>query len=237
MSEVIESVIPIPGDVQVALEGKKITVTGAKGKVTRDFSHAKLQISMAPEGVQLRAVNPRKLEHALLGTIGSHINNMVKGVTEGYTYKMKIVFVHFPTTVKVVGSTVQIENFLHRPVAAAQLAQRVGRHAGARVEELFSGFVPGIPRRPVAQTFLQRFALVAQPLLRNRARPGTVARYAIRRRERRDVGQQRLECDVIAALVPVRASAHVAYGSAVTRRGFRDTAAHRARPCTRSLRW
>jgi large subunit ribosomal protein L6 len=36
---------------------------------------------------------------------------MIKGVTKGFTYKMKIVFSHFPITVKVKGNLLSIENF------------------------------------------------------------------------------------------------------------------------------
>ena len=37
---------------------------------------------------------------------------MINGVTSGYTYKMKIVYSHFPITVKVEGNKVIIENFI-----------------------------------------------------------------------------------------------------------------------------
>jgi large subunit ribosomal protein L6 len=37
---------------------------------------------------------------------------MVKGVTEGFTYRMKIVFIHFPMTIRVQGNIVRIENFI-----------------------------------------------------------------------------------------------------------------------------
>jgi large subunit ribosomal protein L6 len=37
---------------------------------------------------------------------------MIKGVSQGFVYKMKIVFVHFPTSVKVVEKEVHIENFI-----------------------------------------------------------------------------------------------------------------------------
>jgi large subunit ribosomal protein L6 len=54
---------------------------------------------------------PRKKEASLVGTIESHIKNMITGVTKGYTYKMKIVFSHFPITVKLEGRSVSVENF------------------------------------------------------------------------------------------------------------------------------
>ncbi|MEM2546448.1 MAG: 50S ribosomal protein L6, partial [Candidatus Bathyarchaeia archaeon] len=40
-----------------------------------------------------------------------HIKNMITGVSKGFTYKLKIVFSHFPISVKVQDKTVVIENF------------------------------------------------------------------------------------------------------------------------------
>ena len=48
----------------------------------------------------------------MIGTIKAHISNMMIGVTDGFTYNMKIVFAHFPMTVKVNGKTVTIDNFV-----------------------------------------------------------------------------------------------------------------------------
>jgi large subunit ribosomal protein L6 len=61
--------------------------------------------------VTVQASWPRKKEAALVGTVRSHIQNMIKGVTTGFTYKLKIVFSHFPITVKVQGKTLTIQNF------------------------------------------------------------------------------------------------------------------------------
>ena len=51
-------------------------------------------------------------EKALVGTIASHIKNMFKGITEGYSYKLSKVYSHFPVTVKTSGNKVIIENFI-----------------------------------------------------------------------------------------------------------------------------
>jgi len=36
---------------------------------------------------------------------------MIKGVEKGYTYKLKIIFAHFPISVKIKGKEVNVENF------------------------------------------------------------------------------------------------------------------------------
>ncbi len=107
----ISKTIQIPANVDVNLEGKKINVKGTKGSLTRDFSFAPIAIEGEGKNIRVWAKWPRKKEAALVGTIASHINNMITGVTKGYSYKLKIVFSHFPISVKIQGKYVLIENF------------------------------------------------------------------------------------------------------------------------------
>jgi large subunit ribosomal protein L6 len=103
--------IQVPAEVEVSLEGRKITVKGPKGTLTRDFSHEPVSIELNGKVVKTWAEWPRKKESALVGTINSHIRNMITGVTKGFTYKLKIVFSHFPISVKLKEKTVLVENF------------------------------------------------------------------------------------------------------------------------------
>jgi len=103
--------IEIPEGVEVKVEERVVTVKGAKGTITRDFSHASIYIGLDGNTVIVRANWPRKREAALVGTVCSHIQNMITGVTKGFTYKLKIVFSHFPISVKVREKTLAIENF------------------------------------------------------------------------------------------------------------------------------
>jgi large subunit ribosomal protein L6 len=107
----VSKTIQVPEDVDVSFEGKKISVKGTKGALTRDFSFAPVAIEGEGKNVRVWATWPRKKEAALVGTIYSHIQNMITGVTKGFSYKLKIVFSHFPISVKVQGKTLVIENF------------------------------------------------------------------------------------------------------------------------------
>lgn len=108
--EVVRS-IEIPEEVDVKVEGRAVTVKGEKGTLTLDFSHAPVSVQLEDNAIEIRANWPRKREAALVGTICSHIQNMIIGVTKGFTCKLKIVFSHFPISVKVREKTVTIENF------------------------------------------------------------------------------------------------------------------------------
>lgn len=103
--------VEIPEGVDAKIEGRIVSVKGEKGELTRDFSHAPISIRLEEKMITVQANWPRKREAALVGTVCSHIQNMITGVTKGFTYKLKIVFSHFPISVKVKEKTVVIENF------------------------------------------------------------------------------------------------------------------------------
>lgn len=103
--------IEIPDGVEVKVNGRVVTVKGEKGALTRDFSDAPVSIQLQNSKIEVRANWPRKREASLVGTVSSHIQNMITGVMKGYTYKLKIVFSHFPISVKTKENMVSIENF------------------------------------------------------------------------------------------------------------------------------
>jgi len=103
--------IEIPNGVDAKVDGRVVTVKGAQGILTRDFSEAPLLIQLEDKAIKVQANWPRKKEAALVGTVSSHIQNMITGVIKGFTYKLKIVFSHFPISVKVKENMVSIENF------------------------------------------------------------------------------------------------------------------------------
>ena len=107
----VSRTIEVPDGITLTLSGKTISVKGAKGSLTRDFSFAPIDIASEGKNVRISAKWPRKKEASLVGTIHSHINNMIVGVTKGYSYKLKIVFSHFPIAVKLQGKSIIIENF------------------------------------------------------------------------------------------------------------------------------
>jgi len=109
-----EKTVPIPKGVQIQIEDSRVIVTGSRGSLTRDFSHAPIHIEKVDERVKTYVHSPRKKVAAMVNTIAAHIKNMILGVTQGFTYIMKIVFAHFPITVKVNmdKKQIQIENFI-----------------------------------------------------------------------------------------------------------------------------
>jgi large subunit ribosomal protein L6 len=105
--------VEIPEEVEVEINGNRVTVKGPKGELTRELP--------VPKGVMLRKednkvvveayfANARK--RAMVGTLASHIENMIIGVTKGYRYKLKIIYSHFPMNLTIEGDKLIISNFL-----------------------------------------------------------------------------------------------------------------------------
>ena len=107
-----KDVMEIPKGVTVTVEGMKVTVKGPKGTLIREFPISRTKISQDANHVILECELPKRKEFALQGTIRAHIQNMFRGVTEGFEYRMKIVYSHFPVKASVKGNEFVIENFL-----------------------------------------------------------------------------------------------------------------------------
>ena len=108
----IESTIAIPSGVTVSQDGAVLTVKGPKGELSRNFAHPGIDVAVAGEGVSVSCEYPRIKDKAMVGTYVAHIRNMIHGVTQGYTYHLKIVFSHFPMKVAVKGDRVEINNYM-----------------------------------------------------------------------------------------------------------------------------
>jgi large subunit ribosomal protein L6 len=106
------SEIVLPKGVTASIDGKRIRVSGPLGACERELSRIPVEVSVSGDRVRVTPLLPKKRGRAIMGTVSSHIRNMAVGVVRGYAYRLKIVYSHFPMTVKVKGNEVQIENFL-----------------------------------------------------------------------------------------------------------------------------
>lgn len=108
----IEMSIEIPSGVEVSIGGRIVKIKGNGKELQREFTLDNILIEKKDNKILLSSKLSRKREKGILGTIKGHIQNMIKGVTLGIVYKMRIVYSHFPMTVKVQGNRINIDNFL-----------------------------------------------------------------------------------------------------------------------------
>jgi large subunit ribosomal protein L6 len=113
----IEHIVTIPEGVTATLsEDGVVTITGPKGSLTRAFNSSYIQMFQDGAGIVLRVDLPRRKQRAMAGTWNAHLNNMVKGVTDGFTYNLKALYSHFPMTLAVNGNTFSVNNYFGEKV-------------------------------------------------------------------------------------------------------------------------
>ena len=103
--------IQIPDDVKVSLKGNILHVQGPLGHTYKNFKKIPVIIEIDDKKILLKQTGERKKYYAIRNTARSIIQILCAGVVDGFTIKMKVVFSHFPITVKVEGKKVVIENF------------------------------------------------------------------------------------------------------------------------------
>ena len=94
MSRVGRAPIVIPKGVEVKIEDHLVTVKGPKGQLVRTV-HFDMSVQAAGNVVTVTRPSDTKQHRALHGLTRALINNMVKGVTEGYRKELEIVGVGF----------------------------------------------------------------------------------------------------------------------------------------------
>jgi large subunit ribosomal protein L6 len=154
----IKEKIKIPDGVTATLEKDILTVKGEKGELKRIFSHPKINVKVNGNIVEIHSKDVRRKEKALIGTIVAHTKNMIRGVTEGFEYKMKTVFSHFPIKTLVENNEFIIQNFLgERAARKAKILE--GVTVEIQAEDIT---VRGIDKEKVGQTVanIERATLV-----------------------------------------------------------------------------
>jgi len=109
--EEFQETITIPKGITISMKKHMMEFQGPLGKTFKSFRKIPVDVEIKDGKVILTAQGSRKREYSILHTARSLVKNICEGLTEGYTIKMKVVYAHFPITVKVQGKEILIENF------------------------------------------------------------------------------------------------------------------------------
>lgn len=114
MSTELESAVKLdlPQGVSASFRDRTLTVKGKLGSARKEFGRIHVDIEVPGSSVVIKPFTTKKKDVVPANTVHSIIRNMVTGVTQGYIYKLKIVYAHFPVTVAAKGSNIVIENFM-----------------------------------------------------------------------------------------------------------------------------
>ena len=103
----------------VTIKSKVVTVKGTRGELTREFKHLDVDVRTIEDGtkIQVDMWFAKRKQLASVRTIVSHINNMMIGLTQGFRYKMRLVYNHFPINATINGQVFEVRNFIGQRIA------------------------------------------------------------------------------------------------------------------------
>ena len=99
MSRIGRMPVPIPGGVDVTIDGREVTVTGPKGKLSLAVAEP-IEVAQSDGVITVTRPNDEGNVRALHGLSRSLVANMVTGVTEGYHKTLEIVGVGYRVQAK-----------------------------------------------------------------------------------------------------------------------------------------
>ncbi len=89
MSRIGRLPVTVPSTVEVTIEGRRLTVKGPKGTLTREL-HPDMGVSQADGSIVVTRPTEQKTHKQLHGLTRTLVNNMVVGVTDGYRKGLEI---------------------------------------------------------------------------------------------------------------------------------------------------
>lgn len=113
MSRIGNRVIHIPSDVTVTLDGNKVTVKGPKGELTEEFNNL-ISINIEDNKLTCKRTNEELFTKSIHGTTNALIENMIIGVSKGYTVELETVGVGY--RFQVTGKQINVSAGFSHPV-------------------------------------------------------------------------------------------------------------------------
>jgi large subunit ribosomal protein L6 len=117
MSRIGKLPIPVPGGVDVAIDGRKVTVNGPKGELSHTLA-SPITVERGEDGQLLvRRPDDERVSRSLHGLSRTLVANMVTGVTQGYAKTLEIVGTGYRVVAK--GSDLEFALGFSHPVPVA----------------------------------------------------------------------------------------------------------------------
>ena len=99
MSRIGKQPIKVPSGVELKVNGSSVAVKGPKGNLQRDL-HPNMKIELQDGEVRVTRSTDGRLDRSLHGLTRTLINNMVIGVSDGYSKQLNIVGVGYKVALK-----------------------------------------------------------------------------------------------------------------------------------------
>lgn len=106
MSRIGNNPVPLPGGVEIKVDGPGVSVKGAKGTLARTFD-SRISFNVNGDVVEVVRADDQRETRALHGLSRALLNNMVIGVSEGYRKDLEMIGVGYRAALK--GKTIELQ--------------------------------------------------------------------------------------------------------------------------------
>jgi large subunit ribosomal protein L6 len=119
MSRIGKQPVPIPAKVKVEIKGQKVTMEGPKGKLDLEL-HRRTSAAVKDNQIVISRRDDTPESKAMHGLSRALLNNMARGVSEGFVKKLEIHGVGFKAAVqgKAVNMTLGYSHPIEYPIPA-----------------------------------------------------------------------------------------------------------------------
>ena len=88
----------LPDGIQAVVEDSELILKKDSKELRRKL-HPAIGLKIEGNKLTIKARKTSKKEKKIFGSLKAHIKNMIKGLTEGFTYRLQVSNVHFPMNV------------------------------------------------------------------------------------------------------------------------------------------
>ncbi len=107
----MEKKIDIPEEIEIEVQEEGVKVKKDNEELEEKFKLNGINIEKQENELKISKKDPKREDKAMIGTIKGKIENAIKGLQEGYTYKLRVIYKHFPINLSVKGNKLKIQNF------------------------------------------------------------------------------------------------------------------------------
>jgi large subunit ribosomal protein L6 len=146
MSRIGKKPVPVPAAVTATVDGQTVKVKGPKGELSFTLPE-ELKVEKTADGIEVTTVDDSKKARAMWGMSRTMVQNLITGVTEGYTHTLEIHGVGFKANMKTKDQLTLSIGYSHDVVHAIPAGVEV--KVGGAKQELVT--VSGIDKQLVGQ--------------------------------------------------------------------------------------
>jgi|SRR5688572_19710377 large subunit ribosomal protein L6 len=145
MSRIGKRPVPVPANVQAAVEGQLVKIKGPKGELSLELPE-EIKVSKGADGISVEPRDETKKARSMWGMSRTLIDNQIKGVVDGYAKTLEIHGVGFRAQLKGKDLTLQL-GFSHEInyKVPADIEVKLG---GQRQDQIL---ISGIDKQKVGQ--------------------------------------------------------------------------------------